>query len=93
MANVLFKSCTYDVYSKLPQKDANALYFTSDTNQLFKGEDEFTKSLKFVSSLPETGDFGTIYVENKILHAWDGKKFVALTLEYVTAISGSPNRY
>lgn len=90
MANVLFKSCTYDVYSKLPQKDANALYFTSDTNQLFKGEDEFTKSLKFVSSLPETGDFGTIYVENKILHAWDGKKFVALTLEYVTAISGSP---
>lgn len=44
MANVNFGYGTKANYDKLTTKDANTLYFITDTRQIFKGTDEYTKS-------------------------------------------------
>ena len=46
MANVNFGYGTKANYDKLTTKDANTLYFITDTRQIFKGTDEYTKSCK-----------------------------------------------
>lgn len=38
MANVIFKQGTHDQYSAISIKDANTLYWLTDTQELFKGE-------------------------------------------------------
>lgn len=90
MANVTFITGTYSAYAALEVKDQNALYFTTDTHQLFKGSIEYTKSLKSVDELPETGEFGVFYLCKGILYIYDTNKFTPVTLEYVTSISSNP---
>ena len=45
MANVNFGYGTKANYDKLTTKDANTLYFITDTRQIFKGTDEYTKKI------------------------------------------------
>ena len=90
MANVSFKLGTYAQYNGLSDKDTNALYFTTDTQQLFKGDVEYTKTTKLVSSLPETGQLqGVIYVNTTdwTAHIYNGEEYKALTKGYATTIS------
>lgn len=89
MANVLFKVGSYASYNALSTKDANTLYFTTDTLQIFKGEKEYTKSVQLVSTLPDTGVQGVIYADTTkfTLHAWNGTAWVALNKGYATSIS------
>ena len=90
MANVSFKLGTYAQYNGLSDKDTNALYFTTDTQQLFKGDVEYTKTTKLVPSLPETGQLqGVIYVNTTdwTAHIYNGEEYKALTKGYATTIS------
>lgn len=81
---------TYANYAAMESKDANKLYFTSDTRQLFKGSDLMTEALREVTARPETPAQGVIYhVAGKTLEMWNGSKWVVLVPEIVTELSDS----
>lgn len=92
MANVNFKYGAYADYQKLAVKDSNTLYFTTDTLQIFKGATEYTKSVKMVSALPESGQVqGVVYLRTNdfTLHTYNGTEYVQLTKGAVTTIPAS----
>lgn len=89
MANVNFGYGTKSNYDKLATKDANTLYFITDTRQIFKGTDEYTKSCKMVSSLPASGQIqGLLYIRmtDYTFHIWNGTEYVKLNRPVVTEI-------
>lgn len=89
MANVNFSYGAKANYEALSVKDANTLYFLTDTLQIFKGATEYTKSCKFVSSLPASGQVqGVIYIRSTdfTLHIYNGTNYVQLNRPVVTAI-------
>lgn len=92
MADVNFKYGAYVDYQKLTVKDSNTLYFTTDTLQIFKGATEYTKSVKMVSALPESGQVqGVVYLRTSdfTMHAYNGTEYVQLTKGAVTTIPAS----
>lgn len=89
MANVNFSYGSKANYDKLTPKDSNTLYFITDTRQIFKGTDEYTKSCKMVSALPASGQIqGILYVRmtDYTFHIWNGTEFVQLNRPIVTEI-------
>lgn len=81
-------------YEALVTKDVNTLYFLTDTLQLMKGTDEYTKSAKLVTTLPTTGQVqGVVYVRTSdfTLHIYNGTEFVKLNKATVTAIPADAN--
>ena len=89
MANVNFYVGSYDAYSKLAVKNADTLYFTTDTLQIFKGAVEYTKSVKLVSTLPESGQVqGVVYVRTTdfTLHVYNGTAWTQLNKATATSI-------
>ncbi len=91
-SNVLFKYGAFSAYQALEKKDANTLYFTTDTLQLFKGDKEYSKSAKLVASLPDTSqEQGVIYVRTSdyTAHIYDGSEFKQLTRGYAETIGDS----
>lgn len=60
---VKFSTGTYAAYTS-STKDSGTLFYTTDTEQLFKGSTEYTKSAKVVSTLPTIaeGIYGVIYI-------------------------------
>lgn len=93
MVDLYFKIGTYEKYKALEAKDSNTLYFITDTLQIFKGEDEFSKSVKIVTSLPLIGIQGIIYanISNYILYVWNGTDFVNITKGYTSTIDANAN--
>lgn len=65
MALVSFKTGTLSQYNAAT-KDANTLYFISDTKQLYKGSVLYTPTVKVVSTDPtsENGEVNTLYVNS-----------------------------
>lgn len=52
-------------FNNLQTKDTNTLYFLTDTHQIFVGADEYTKSVRFLNSVPTSsteGVEGIVYV-------------------------------
>lgn len=70
-----FKTGTYDEYESIALKDPFTLYFTYDTQQLFRGDKEYTKSAEIVDELPETGISGKMYIvsgeDKSSLYFWN----------------------
>ena len=93
MNEVSFMYGTKQNYDALTTKDVNTLYFLTDTLQLFKGSEEYTKTAKLVSSLPETGQVqGCIYVKlpDFSMYIYNGVEFVQINKTYTTSIPASP---
>lgn len=94
MGKVTFSVGTYAKYQAIETKDTDTLYFLTDTLQLFKGDSEYTKSCKLVTSLPNVteGIQGIIYVNTSdfTLHIFNGTSFMQITKGYATSISASP---
>lgn len=89
MANVNFSYGSKANYDKLTPKDSNTLYFITDTRQIFKGTDEYTKSCKMVSALPASGQIqGVIYfrMTDYTMHIWNGTEFIQMNKQTVTQI-------
>ena len=65
MAQVLYRFGTQDQYNALAVKDANTLYFISDTRRIYKGEVlHGSNDLEVVSNVPEfaSAQSGKLYV-------------------------------
>jgi hypothetical protein len=79
MAKVLFYTATENQFQALSVKDENALYFITDTGELYKGSVRYSFPVKQVTDFPATGESGVIYVsttgEAKI---WAGTSYIAL---------------
>lgn len=94
MNDVKFLYGTKASYEALAAKDSNTLYFLTDTLQIFKGSEEYTKSVKLVSSLPAAGQVqGIVYVNTAdfSMHVYNGAEFVQLNKTYATAIPADPD--
>lgn len=77
-------------YDALTTKDDNVLYFTTDTCQLFKGAQEYTKSVQFGGTLPQTTEArqGVIYVlaSNMSAYFYNGTAYVQISKGYAAKI-------
>lgn len=93
MADVRFYYGSEANYNALPTKDNDTLYFLTDTLRLFKGTDEYTKSLQFVNALPTGTEArqGIIYVMSDDFSAYrfTGSSYQRIFKGYVTAIPGA----
>ena len=91
MTDVLFKVGLYENYLTINPKDENTLYFTSDTLQIFKGDKEYTKPTKLITSLPGVGIPGCLYINTTTftLHMYVESEWKKLNKGYATVISDS----
>lgn len=93
MAEVKFSYGTKVNYEALGTKDSNTLYFITDTLQIYKGTQEYTKSTKMVGTLPAANQVqGVIYfrMTDYTMHIWNGTEFIQLNRPNVTQIPASP---
>lgn len=94
MAKVLFYAVTAAQFTALETKNENALYFLSDTGELYKGSVRFSFPVKQVASFPETGESGVVYVkddgEAKI---WSGSTYITLGSNLVDNFVSSAVRH
>ena len=97
MANYKFHyglQSAYDAKKAAGSLIADHLYFTSDTLQIYKGENLLSKACEMVEAFPATGAQGRIYVHKTTMEAkvWNGTAFevvspaVATTLDDSTAL-------
>ena len=72
------------------KKDENTLYFITDTYQLFRGEQEFTKSLQYGPMLPQAANAkqGIIYIRTSDMSTWfyTGRAYQQINKGYATVI-------
>ena len=92
MAQVLFLTGTKAQYDALATKNADAIYFLTDTGEIRKGAAPFSHPVKAVESFPESGETGAIYVNTATHEArlWDGSAWRTAGLPTVTAIGANP---
>ena len=94
MALVKFAQGTYAAISTTT-RDANTLYFTTDTHQIFLGENEYTKGTKVLSAEPTSstpGEIGCLYAYNGSLYlcsAKDGSTYTWTRVANVNDESGT----
>lgn len=67
MARVLFIECTSTEFKGLVSKDANTVYWLSDTREIFKGDIRYGSNVKFASQIPEFNEAeeNVLYVVNQ----------------------------
>lgn len=86
---VVFYSLTQTQYDALGSKDANTLYFTSDTGKVFKGTADMTKSVIVTDSIPAVADaiLDKLYIDSASFEAKitvDGSNWIILSPGYLT---------
>lgn len=59
--------------------DENAIYFLTDTNQLIFQENDYSKGIELVDSIPLEGEPGKIYLYNGELFTFTKDKHYQLT--------------
>ena len=94
MAKVLFYTTTAEKFNTLTTTDENALYFITDTGELYKGSVRYSFPVKQVTDFPATGESGVIYVsttgEAKI---WAGTSYIALGSNLVDNFVSAATRH
>lgn len=79
MAKVLFYTATAEKFAALEQKNDQALYFITDTGELYKGAVRFGFPVKLVDEFPETGETGLLYVNaGGDAKVWSGNAFIGI---------------
>ena len=79
MAKVLFFTATAAQYAALEAKDENALYFLTDTGELYKGTIRFSFPVRQVADFPATGEAGVIYVNaSGEARIWAGSSYITI---------------
>lgn len=74
---IKFRSGTSEQYKALIPKDANTLYFLTDTFQLYKGDQLYGKSFEVVDAFPATGVDGVLYVsKNKAIKYYNSGAWI-----------------
>ena len=75
LQQVVFNACTAATFDSIASKDSNAIYYLTDTHQIYVGADEFTKSVKGLNATPTKstpGDAGRLYFYDGNLYACGG---------------------
>ena len=72
-------------YDGMGSKDADTLYFCTDSGNVYLGEKQLTDKVSYTK--PGTGVVGTLYVENNIGYVWNGTQYVALLPQVVVTIT------
>lgn len=89
MEDVRFCYGKFEDYVAL-KKDANTLYFTTDSYQIFRGEHEYTKSLQAGDTLPQNKEAkqGIIYVRLSDMSTqfYSGREYKRINRGYATKI-------
>jgi len=88
MALVKFYQCTQAQYNALQTKIEGALYFTTDTKRIYKGETLYGGSFEYcASTLPASGSVGTLYYQGSTgkTFEWNGEDYVE---KYLPVASG-----
>ena len=92
MANMIkWIVATAAQYAVLKSKDANALYFISDTGEIYKGDKSFTEAVTLVSEFPAKGALGKMYVKESNLEGkvWTGSAWKTVIKPIATSLSDS----
>lgn len=91
MSQILFYTGTQAQYDSLQTKNEDALYFLTDVHKLYKGDTLFTHAVEVVSSFPDRGTPGVIYVKNSTYEArqWNNNTWATLAPPTVTSIGSS----
>lgn len=79
MSEVKFLVGTKAQYDSVISKDENTLYFLNDTLDIMKGTKNYSSSVLFVTSLPESGQLqGKLYVDTNAGdgYTWNGSNWV-----------------
>lgn len=92
MSQVLFYAVTAEQYANLSTKNANAIYFITDGNRIYKGDVPYSHPVEGVDSFPTVGEVGTLYIHKSTFEAkiYDGAAWTTLSLPVVTSIGTSP---
>ena len=94
-SSVVFKSGTKSAYSLIPSKDANTLYFCTDTQQIYLGDAEYSKSVTTLSGTPGVstpGVAGNLYVYNGnvyLCNGFDGTNYLWVRVANVSDAVGT----
>ncbi len=82
---------TSAAYAALVTKDANKLYFLTDTKQLYKGEDLYSDGVRKVTARPASPAVGVLYdvTTTKTLEYYDGTAWVVIRPEVVGEITAA----
>lgn len=75
---VRFIGCSSTSYKNLQTYDENTLYFVSDTQQIFLGSIEYTKSIRLLDAQPNAATIG----ENGRLYAYNGNLYMCQVTGY-----------
>lgn len=92
MALVKFVSCDLLTYQGLDSRDQDTLYFIKDVRQIRKGDVAFTGGVfTTVTSLPETGEVNTLYVNSTdgSVSYWNGTSYQTVVKATGTSIEGA----
>lgn len=78
MAMIQWISTTSTNYAAIETKDADALYFLEDTQEIYKGTKSFSSSVVVVDAFPTTGIKGRLYIIKSPLEGkiYDGGAWV-----------------
>lgn len=75
---VRFIGCSSTSYKNLQTYDDNTLYFVSDTQQIFLGSIEYTKSIRVLDAQPNAATIG----ENGRLYVYNGNLYMCQVAGY-----------
>ena len=92
MANFIYGRGTAKAYSDLESKNANKLYFLTDTGEIYFGSTKYGGAVKLVEEVPATGELNTLYVVKNGadgVYAWNGTAIVNIVKGVATEISES----
>ena len=80
IANIL-KAGLQAAYNQLETKDASTLYFCTDTGKMYKGDVDFTESVKVVATKPTTPVVGKVYIlqDTNTVESYDGSAWHTIT--------------
>lgn len=82
-AEVKFRFGTSSEYSEISSKDANSVYFLTDTNQIFVGDEEYATSQTWIDDSPvqllSNANEGAVYIseDESVAYAYVGGRWVS----------------
>ena len=82
MAAVKFKAGL--LKNLLVNRNADTLYFVTDTRQLYKGNDLYSDPIRVLSSEPEAPLAGVLYIINGVVKSYTGSEWVTISLPATT---------
>lgn len=89
--DIFMKKGLQAAYDTISEKDANVLYFCTDSGNLYLGSTALSGKITFTK--PQTGVVGTLYITGGCAYAWNGTGYVQVSKPAVTTVpdSGATN--